>query len=448
MRATFPFAILLLLQALPAPAQEHLTLADAVTRGLAQNPAIRAASAATGEAGQRVAQARAGYLPRLELVESAQRGNQPVFAFSSLLAARRFTAADFALGSLNHPDAVTNYRTGLAFEQPIFDGFRTRSEHRAAQIGLTLANTQEEQVRADLALAATRAYAQVLAATANRRAAEAAVQAADEDQKRAGHRRDAGLVSEADVLALQVHAAQMRARLIQASSDETIRRAELNQAIGEPLDRLFVLDDIQASPAALPAIDQMDQQAIAARPEVRVARLQEALARETRQTARAAFLPQVSVQGFFELNGDGQAFAARASGWMVGAQARWSLFSGLADVARLRETALAGDRAAADRESAETAVRLDVRSAAAQVESAAARQQVGQAAVAQARESQRIIRDRYEAGLASVNDVLRAANAVFEAESQRIGASVDLAIANAMLDRALGRVPNADVDKQ
>jgi outer membrane protein TolC len=41
--------------------------------------------------------------------------------------------------------------------------------------------------------------------------------------------------------------------------------------------------------------------------------------------------------------------------------------------------------------------------------------------------------------MASVNDVLRAANSLLDAESQQIGAAVDLLVSNAMLERALGR---------
>lgn len=442
MKATFLLAMLAAAAAAPAAAQDHLSLSDAVGRAVSQHPAMRAARAASAEAGQRVTQARAGYLPRLDLVEGAQRGNQPVFAFSSLLSERRFAPSDFAINSLNHPDAVTNFHTGLAFEQPIFDGFRTRASARAAEIGRTLADTGQQQVAEDLALAATRSYAQVVAAEADRRAAESAVQAAGEDLKRAEHRRDAGLASDADVLALQVHVAQVRARLIRVTSDESVHRAELNQAIGEPLDRSFVLDQIAPAASALPPVDELERQAIAARPEVRAAQLQQAMTRESRQAARGALMPQISVQGYLDLNGNGEAFASRASAWVVGAQARWTLFSGLADVARLRETALAADRVSADRDRIETGVRLDVRTAVAQIQSAAARQDVGQAAVAQARESQRILRDRYEAGLASVTDVLRAADAVLEAESQRTSALVDLLVSNALLDRALGRLPN------
>jgi outer membrane protein len=403
MKAIFLFTTLLLAFALPSSGQDHLSLTDAVGRALSQNPAVRSAQAEVGEAAERVTEARSGYLPRVDLVEAAQRGNQPVFAFSSLLSARRFAPSDFAIDALNRPDAITSYHTALSFEQPIFDGLRTRTAVRAARIGHTLAETQQVQTREDLALNATRAYGQVVLAGAAIRAAGAAVQAAEDD----------------------------------------VARAELNQAIGEPLDRQFVLDDVPAVPAPAEAVADLEREAMRARPEVRTASLQEELARETRRGARAAFLPQVSFQGVVELNGVGGAFTSRASAWTFGAQARWSLFAGLADVSRLRETGLASARAAADRERAETAVRLDVRTASARVLSAVARGQVGQAAVAQAQESQRIIRDRYEAGMASVNDVLRAANAVLDAESQRIGALVDLLVSHAMLDRALGRVPGA-----
>jgi hypothetical protein len=67
-------------------------------------------------------QARAGYWPKVDVAESWQRGNQPVFVFSSLLAQRQFTAADFALGALNHPDALDNFRLSVMVEQSLFDG--------------------------------------------------------------------------------------------------------------------------------------------------------------------------------------------------------------------------------------------------------------------------------------------------------------------------------------
>jgi hypothetical protein len=42
------------------------------------------------------------------VTETVQRGNRPVFVFGSLLSQRRFTAANFALPALNHPDPITS----------------------------------------------------------------------------------------------------------------------------------------------------------------------------------------------------------------------------------------------------------------------------------------------------------------------------------------------------
>ena len=112
----------LLVLASSAAAQQALTLTDAIARARAQNPDAGSTAAAEREAAQRVMQARAGYLPRVDVAESWQRGNQPVFVFSSLLAQRQFTGPDFALGALNHPDALDNFRSAVMVEQPLFDG--------------------------------------------------------------------------------------------------------------------------------------------------------------------------------------------------------------------------------------------------------------------------------------------------------------------------------------
>jgi outer membrane protein TolC len=64
---------------------------------------------------------------------------------------------------------------------------------------------------------------------------------------------------------------------------------------------------------------------------------------------------------------------------------------------------------------------------------------VGRDAVAQARESRRIIRDRYEAGLTDVTSLLRSAEAMAQAEAQQIAAQVAVLTQTAALQRALGR---------
>ena len=71
-----------------AAAQSPLTLDEAIARALKQNPATRGADAAQREASERARQAKAGWMPRLDVTETWQRGNQPVFVFGSILAQR------------------------------------------------------------------------------------------------------------------------------------------------------------------------------------------------------------------------------------------------------------------------------------------------------------------------------------------------------------------------
>lgn len=422
----------------PATAQDRLSLADAIAATLARNPDLRAARAGRGESTARVAEAVAGYLPRIDFVEAWQRGNNPVYVFGSLLSQQRFTAANFAIDALNRPDPLTNHRAAFSLDQPIFDSGRLLGI-RSARLGRDIAAASVTEAEADLALATTRAYGEVLQAAATRAAAAAAVSAAREDVTRAEHGRDVGMATEADVLSLRVHLAQMQEREIRAASGEQVAMAQLNRLMGSPLDRVLVLAEPAPAPAVLPPTAESEQAALRDRAALKRAALEEALAATARTAARAAFLPQVSLQGAFEWNG--HSFDDRASSWLIAAQARINLFAGGGDAARLRAATRAAERAAAARQSAESGLRLEVRTATAQLEAAQARERVGRTAVLQARESQRILRDRYEAGLAPVTDVLRAGNALLDAESQRIAAIVDVMVARAALDRAVGKIP-------
>jgi outer membrane protein len=420
----------------PAAAQDPLTLADAIDKARAANPAARAAIAAEAEAAMRLRQAQGARLPRVDVVEGVQRGDLPVYVFGSLLSQRRFTEANFDARALNRPAPLTNHRAAVTVEQPVFSS-EIETGVRSARIARELAAVGRDATDLDLAIETTVAYAQALTGAASLRASQAAVAAAEEDARSARDRRAAGVVTEADVLALEVHLAQMKARAIEADADRRVALAALNRAMGEPLDREYVLELPPAPAASTEALTALEARAVKTTPEARRAGLQEDLARVQRQGARRAFLPQVGWQSGYEWNGGD--FSDRTGGWMVGAELRVNLFRGLIDRARVSEAAHAFERAVAERASAESAIRLDVRRAWLRLEAARARVDVGATAVSQARESHRILRDRYEAGLVGVGDVLRAAQAMLDAELQHTAAQVDVITAAAALDRAVGR---------
>ena len=422
--------------AAPLTAQTRLSLPEAVAKARAHNPDAAVAEAAERASAERVAQARAGSLPRVDAMETWQRGNQPVFAFGSLLAQRQFSQNNFAIEALNHPDAVGNFRLGLQVEQPLFDP-STPVQIRTAGVAREMAAAGRALVGQELGVAVAATYGQVLAAVALRASAASAVASAEADRERTANRRDAGLVTDADVLQMDVHLAATRARHIRAEADESVARAQLNALMGEPLDAVFALELTPASAATEQDLTALDAEALRNRADVRLATLREQFAASAVSAARAAFLPQVSAQAGWESNGG--AWAPRSPSWAVGVSARINLFRGFADQARLAEARVGVEQQAAERQKAETAARLDVRVATARLAAARAAEAVGRQAATQAREQQRIVRDRYEQGLSDATSLLRAAEAVMAADAQQTSAQVEVLVASAALTRALGR---------
>ena len=421
----------------PAYAQTPLTLEEAMKRAQGETVDARALASTIDEAEARVQRAQSGYWPRVDLTEALQRGNNPVFAFSSLLAQRRFTAANFAIPSLNYPDPVTNTRTAIGIEQPIFDAGLTTLGVKAATLEREIATAARDAGDQDLAFRAARAFVRVLQLEAAVRATDAAVAAAESDHERALARRDVGVVTDADVLTVAVHLAEMHQRQITAAGDLAVARIELAEAIGVPLTDSLIL--VRPRPTSAPDdAEVLVQQALTSHPHRREADLHVQLADNARRTARASLLPTLGVQGGWEFNG--ATLGEQQSSWVVGAEVRLNLFRGFADTARMTEASHARIRATAERERVERRIEVDVRTALAQLAAARARDEAGRAALTQARESQRIIRDRYENGLATVTDVLRAGEAALDAESRATTAEMDVILQTVALARALGRL--------
>jgi outer membrane protein len=423
----------------PVSAQEPLTLEAAVRTALDNNADLQAARAGAQASAANADAARAAFLPRLSVSQSWQRGDVPGFVFGSLLSSRTFSAGDFAIDALNHPSPLNFFHTSVTAEQVLFDG-RISAGARAADEQRRMAEASAAEAAASVAVAVTRTYGRIVAGEADARAAEVAAAAAREDIQHAEARRDAGTATDADVLSLSVHLASMQQQAIRARGDADIARAELNRLMGEPVDHPFAVTE--PSPVVEDAdapLSQLLAEAENARPELVRAKAAEAAAASERSIARASLLPTAGVQAGYEL--DGTAFDRQASGWLVGGEVRWTLSAGGAETARLRAATEAATAARARAADARASVQVDVVTALRGLQAARAREAVARAAVAQAQESQRIIRDRFDAGLAPVEDLLRASTAVVDAEASRVGAVVDASVSAAALGRALGRNP-------
>jgi outer membrane protein len=432
-------AVALLALAVPIPAQEPLTLRAAVDLALRSNPLIGAADAGEKEAEARILQARSGYMPRVQFTQSAQRSNNPVFVFSSLLTQRRFSDGNFALDELNRPSALNHFQSRLTVEQVMFDGRQTSRGVQAAEFTRQIAGEDRRRNQSDVILKVLRTYFGVVLAEKNLEVARLSGESARADLRRAESIYQSGRSTQADVLSVRVHVAATREQEIRASNDLAVARTALNDALGIGLDRAFELTTPLESSAATTDAEVEDYRQLAAenRPELRQAELVVRLAHTEQLIAGAAYRPQVVFQAIVEANRQ-NIISKGAANWLTGLTLRWNLWNGGETKARVDSARFAETRATALRKHADSAIQLEVRKAYLDLRAAAQRVEVASTAAAEAQEAHRIIQNRHQAGLTTVTELLRSETALTAALTRRLAAIYDCRVAAGALEHATG----------
>lgn len=418
--------------------QDALSLKDAVRLALTGNKSIEASDAAQKVAAARITEAKSGFLPKVGYSESWTRSDNPVFVFSSLLAQHQFGSQNFQIGPLNRPDFLNNFQSQITADQPLYNAGRTERAVRAAGLAKSASGEDGRQTRMSVIADVVRSYFDVLLSAERLNTANQAMRSAQADLDRAEAIRSSGMSTDADVLSIRVHLAAVHEERIRREADLDVARAALNDALGLPLDSPHTLSTAM-TPAKLPdgLLADYERQALADRPEARQAKLAVALSANQAAMAHASLLPQVDLHTAFEA--DRQRFYDRGGdNWLVSIGLRWNLFNGFGDKARIGESTAALHQNQAGQQRADSAIQLQVRRAYADLRAAQQRIDVTTASVAEAVESLRITKNRYESGLNTVTDLLRTEAAVLDASTRRLAAIHDQRLAATMLELAAG----------
>jgi outer membrane protein TolC len=272
------------------------------------------------------------------------------------------------------------------------------------------------------------------------------VRSAEADLGRSESVRAAGMSTDVDVLSIRVHLAGVTEQRIKKVAEFEVARSALNDALGLPLDTPHTLTNA-LSRLDLPELElaSLEREASLTRPEARATHLAADAAKAQADSVKSALLPQVSFHGAFE--SDRQQFINKGgASWLASIGVHWNLYNGNADRAKIEESRHWMERAHADEQRLNSAVRLEVRRAWADLRAAEQRIEVANAAVAEADESLRITQNRYDAGMSNVTDLLRNETAVLESRTRYLAAVHDQRIAATMLELAAGRLsPDSEV---
>lgn len=421
------------------PAQHMLTMDDAIQAALKHNPRIMAAQSQLDASGERVTQARSGFLPQVAFDERFNHTNNPTLAFGTLLNQGVFTQEDFDVQRLNSPDAVDNFNSRFSLVWPLYDSGRTWYGHKQAKLGRDAAALQLQRTRQEIIAEATTNYLNLLLAQKDLRVVQESLKSARANLKMVQSRYQTGFFVKSDLLRAQVRIASLEQQRLQTESNVAVARAALSAVMGSEEDEHFlpvsVLDSVSA-PHASQA--HWTTQALARRPDLRLLHNQELIAREAVKKARAAHLPSFNLIGNYEINTE--KFSDSADNYTVGAMMNLNLYSGNRISAKVREARDLERAARARIRQMELAVRVQTRQAFLQVHSAWQAISVARTAVGQAEETLRIVRNRYRNGLVTIVALLDAEVALQKARSDLFRRLHDYRVSSVRLALAAGTI--------
>ncbi len=413
-----------------------LTLEQAVAAALARSPEVSATRWDAAAAAAQTDAARAQRLPQVKLSGSYSYATEDQRLFP---AAYNGETGVFGSGIAEGAVVLT---------LPLYTGGKLSHQTAAAELLQQAAAGDLTRTREIAAFNVTSLFYSLLAQKEVIASVESAITAMEAQRRSIQERVDLQKAAQVDVLRADVRLAELREQRTREINTQTVQQWTLAALLGlEDGRRLALTGSLElAEPPDCPDAAGCMQTALQNRQDYAAAGQRAAAGSESVRSARSGYLPSLSLESSYGLKWMSDVTdsfdGADDSQWVgqIGLAAEWPLFSGGAARAEVRRQA-AVQQAALERErQLRLRIRTEVETALADVSSAAERVETTETAVQAARESFRIIEEKYELGKGAMVDVLTAQAALTAAETSYARARADLAISAARRKLAVGEI--------
>jgi outer membrane protein len=356
-------------------------------------------------------------------------------------------AIPFSLGPTMPPanfsvrDQNTNALSFIA-DQPLLGLIHRSHDHDADTSRAEASEADLETARAELRASVETQYLRLFEAKALEDIAKASERELAEQVTVTQARLTAGVLTTADLLRVQVAAANAKQQEIQAHSQGEVARANLLGAMGLPQSDTHTAF---AEPTSLLArarapvanVGEAEQQALQARPEIKERTAEAEAARQVAKGRLFSLLPEVDVVGAY-LRTDGSIFNPHNAGYF-GVTASWAIFEWGASYYAERAAAAQAEAARRQAEAEQRQVGVEVATNLAETRASAAAVEVAEQTIASAEEAYRVTQALLKAGSATTTDLLDSEAALTQARLNLTRARYEQAIAQVALGRSMGK---------
>ncbi|MBV6622249.1 MAG: TolC family protein [Rivularia sp. (in: Bacteria)] len=342
--------------------------------------------------------------------------------------------------SPNFPDdsPSTAFTGGAQLNYNIFTSGARGARIRQAEEQVRLQELDVERLSEEIRLNVATEYYNLQEADEQVRISRAAVVNAEASLRDARALEQAGVGTRFDSLRTQVNLANSQQQLTNARSQQRIARRALATRLNLAQSAtLSAADPVKLAGLWRQTLENSIVLAYQNRPELQQQLAQRNISQQQRREALSQLGPQVSLIANYELLDGFDDNVGLTDGYSIALQANLNLFDGGASRAQAAQAKADTEIAETQFSSTRNQIRFQVEQAYSSLRSNLENVQTSEAALNQARESLRLARLRFQAGVGTQLEVLDAENALTRAEGNRVTAILEYNRALASLQRAV-----------
>lgn len=415
------------------------TLEQAVDYALAHNPDMQIAVERISHAEAQLGIALSAFYPQVTARASYENSNNPANVFAMIVSQRSFDTN--SMRDINNPGYRQNFRPEVIGRLSLFRGGRDYHSSKAAESGISAAESERSAVRNALIEAVTTSYYAYLAGLELQKVSRDSILAITSQLSQTKSRYEAGTALKSDMLSLEVKLAEAQDAGIRASNSIELSKAGLAYLLGIPGNQHFDIvpsASMRVKPDMPSSVESLFDLAIAERPEMKAISNQVRVREYQVKIEQGGYLPDVNAFVSYGQNSQHPGFYGQRDNVTVGVAVEMNLFSGF----DTRQRVNAAERKLAEVRETERKTKLgieqEVRTAFLKLGEALARLHVTEASVRAADEALRLVNEERRAGMATVTRYIESEVARNKARFNAIAAHYDALNAEAVLKKATG----------
>ena len=419
-------------------ASQSFTLDQAIDYAIANNPDLQIAIQRIEQADAQLGVALSAFYPQVSAKVGYETSNNPAQVFSMIVAQRDFNSNSIA--NINDPGYRQNFRPEIVGKVSLFRGGQDYQNSKAAALGIEAAEFERSSIHNALIQAVTATYYAHLAAIEAQKNAQNAIVAIESELKQTQLKHDAGTVLKSDVLSLEVKLAEAQESQIRTANGIETAKVNLVNLLGLPSLSVFNISSssIFNSPKFTPSFNELLEQAMGQRPEVKAAAKQVEIAQYKVKSAQGAYLPKADAYVSYGQNSQTPGFSSSKENVTAGVAVEMDIFSGFSTQQQLRTAELKATEALETERKTKLAVEQEVKVAHLKLQESLARVHVTDLSVLSADEALRLVKEERKAEVVTVTRYIEAEVARNTAQSNSIAAHYDALSAEAALKKAIG----------